>query len=75
MRRLILTFMTMVAMHSGAGALQPHQAPAAGGIGAYMRGVISQGPATGYSGGAAYTVVAFGESIPRPPSASVKYGW
>jgi len=73
MKRLILTFVTVMAMHGGAGALQPHQAPAAAGIGAYVHDVISQGP-TGYSG-AAYTVAAFGESVPRPPSASVKYGW
>lgn len=74
MRRLILTLMTMMAMHSGAGALQPHQAPAAGGIGAYMREVISQG-SSGYSGGAAYAVAAFGESVPRPRSSSVQIGW
>lgn len=74
MRRLILTLMTMMAMHSGAGALQPHQAQTVSGIGAYVREVINRGP-SGYSGGAAYTVVAFGESVPRLPSASVKYGW
>lgn len=74
MGRLILTVMTMLAMHSGAGALQPHQAPAAGGIGAYVREVISLGPSV-HAGSAAYTVVAFGESVPRPPSSSIQIGW
>lgn len=74
MRWLIFTFMTVMAMHSGAGTLQPYQTPATGGIGVYMREVISQGP-SGYSGRAANTMVAFGESVPRPPSASVRMGW
>ena len=74
MRHLLFTALMMLVMHGGVGALQPHQPPTGAGFGAYMRTMVNRGPA-GYSGGAAYNVVAFGESVPRPPSASVKYGW
>lgn len=73
MRRLILTFMTMMAMHGGVGALQPHQPPPGAGFGAYMRTMVSQGSES--SAAVAYTIPSFGEAVPRPPSASVKYGW
>lgn len=74
MGRLILTLVTVIVMHGRVGTLQPHQASAATGIGAYVRDVISQRPGVN-SGSAAYTVVAFGESVLRPPAASVKFGW
>lgn len=73
MRWLLITMATMVAMHGGAGAFQPYQA-APTGIGAYVQAVVARG-STPYSGGYAYGVVAFGESVPRPASATVRIGW
>lgn len=70
MGRILLTLAALAAMHSGAGALQV--APA--GFGAYVQTVIAQGSAP-YSGGSPYGTVVFGESVPRPASATVRVGW
>lgn len=74
MGRLLMTMAALIAMHSGAGALQAHQAAPAGGIGAYVQTAFARGSAP-YSGGSVYGTVVFGESVPRPASATVRVGW
>lgn len=72
MGRILLTLVALGAIHGGAGTLQPRQAAPAG-FGAYVQGIVAQGSAS--TSGTAYGIVTFGESVPRPASASVQIGW